>query len=141
MQSSPTQAKNGTLRLTADDAEIHGATARVEGDQERNIGYWMGASDTVSWPAKITHLGQFRVEVVQACPDGTAGTEYTLSVGDQTVSCNVVATGGWRSYKTVPVGKIKVDQAGSLIIKLVPGKLKGFAVMNLRAVVLKPEAL
>ncbi|MGZ3384717.1 MAG: sulfatase, partial [Isosphaeraceae bacterium] len=74
------------MRLTADDAEIHGATARVEGDQERNIGYWMGASDTVSWPAKITHPGQFRVEVVQACPDGTAGTEYTLSVGDQTVS-------------------------------------------------------
>lgn len=141
MQSSPTQAKDGTLRLTADDAEIHGATARVEGDQERNIGYWMGASDTVSWPAKITHPGQFRVEVVQACPDGTAGTEYTLSVGDQTVSCNVAATGGWRSYETVPVGKIKIDQAGSLIIKLVPGKLKGFAVMNLRVVVLKPEAL
>ena len=129
------------MRLTADDAEIHGATARVEGDQERNIGYWMGASDTVSWPAKITHPGQFRVEVVQACPDGSAGTEYTLSVGDQTVSCNVAATGGWRSYETVPVGEIKIDQAGSLIIKLVPGKLKGFAVMNLRAVVLKPEAL
>lgn len=141
VQSSPTQAKDGTLRLTADDAEIHGATARVEGDQERNIGYWMDASDTVSWPAKITHPGLFRVEVVQACPEGTAGTEYTLSVGDQTVSCNVAATGGWRSYETVPVGKIKIDQAGSLIIKLVPGKLKGFAVMNLRVVVLKPEAL
>ena len=141
VQSSPAQAKDGTLRLTADDAEIHGATARVEGDRERNIGYWVDASDTVSWPAKITHPGLFRVEVVQACPEGTAGTEYTLSVGDQTVSCNVVATGGWQSYKTVPVGKIKIDQAGSLIIKLVPGKLKGFAVMNLRAVVLKPEAL
>src|SRR5208283_5152712 len=49
VRSSPTQAKDGTLRLTADDAEIHGATARVEGDQERNIGYWMDASDTVSW--------------------------------------------------------------------------------------------
>ena len=41
VQSSPAQTKDGTLRLTADDAEIHGATARVEGDQERNIGYWM----------------------------------------------------------------------------------------------------
>ncbi len=138
-QSSPAQAKDWTLRLTADDAEIHGATARVEGDRERNIGYWTDASDTVSWPAKITHPGLFRVEVVQACPEGTAGTEYTLSVGDQTVSNKVVATGGWQRYQTVPVGKIKIDQAGSLIIKLVPGKLKGFAVMNLRAVVLIPE--
>jgi alpha-L-fucosidase len=119
VQSSPAQAKDGSLRLTADDAEIHGATARVEGDQERNIGYWVDASDTVSWPAKITHPGLFRVEVVQACPEGTAGTEYTLSVGDQTVSCKVAATGGWRSYETIPVGKIKIDQAGSLIIKLV----------------------
>ena len=84
VRSSPAQAKDGTLRLTADDAEIHGATARVEGDRERNIGYWLDASDTVSSPAKITHPGLFRVEVVQACPEGTAGTEYTLSVGDQT---------------------------------------------------------
>ena len=121
------------MRLTADDAEIHAATARVEGDQERNIGYWVDASDTVSWPAKITHPGLFRVEVVQACPEATAGTEYTLSVGDQTVSCKVAATGSWRSYKTVPVDKIKIDQDGSLIIELVAGKLKGFAVMNLRA--------
>ncbi len=141
VQSSPAQAKDGTLRLTADDTEIHGATARVEGDQERNIGYWVDASDTVSWPAKITRPGLFRVEVAQARPEGTAGTEYTLSVGDQTVSCNVAATGGWRSYKTVPASKIEIDQAGSLIIKLVAGKLKGFAVMNLHAVVLKPEAL
>ena len=118
MQSSPVQAKDGTLRLTVDDAEIHGATAHVEGDQERSIGYWMDGVGSVSWSAKITDPGLFRVEVVQACPEGTTGTEYTLSVGDQTVSCNVVATGGWRSYKTLPVGKIKVDQAGSPIIKL-----------------------
>ncbi len=140
VQSSPTQAKDGTLRLTADDAEIHGATARVEGDQERNIGYWVNASDTLSWPAKINQPGLFRVEVVQACPEDTAGTGYTLSVGDQTVSSKVVATGSWRDYKTVPVGKIKIDQASSLIIKLVPGKLKGLAVMNLRAVVLIPTS-
>ena len=141
VQTALAQAKDGTLRLTADDAEIHGATARVEGEQERNIGYWVEASDTVSWLAKITRPGLFRVELVQACPEDTAGTEYTLSVGDQTVSSKVVATAGWQNYKTVPVGKIKIDQAGSVVIKLVPGKLKGFGVMNLRAVVLKPEAL
>ena len=141
VQSTLGQAQDGTLHLTADDAEIHGSTARVEGDSERNIGFWTDASDTLSWTAKVTHPGLFRVEVVQACPDDTAGSNYTLSVGGQPVSCDVAATGGWQSYKTVPVGKIKVDRAGSLTVKLIPGKIKGYAFMNLRAVVLKPARL
>jgi hypothetical protein len=139
VQAALAQDKDGTVRLTADDAEIHGATARVEGDQERNIGYWVDASDTVSWQAKITHPGRFQVEVVQACPQDTAGTDYSLTVGDRTISGTVAATGGWQSYQTVPVGKVTIDQAVNLTIKLVPAKLKGLAVMNLRAVVLIPQ--
>ncbi len=140
VQSVLTQAQDGSLRLTADDVEIHGATAHVEGESERNIGFWTDASDSVSWTARITHPGVYQVEVAQACPDDAAGTEYTLSAGDQTVTGKVVPTGGWQTYKSVPVGKFKLDQAGSLNIKLVPGKLKGMAVMNLRTVILKPES-
>ncbi len=140
MQSALGQSRDGTLRLTADDAEIHGPSARVEGEHERNIGYWVDASNSLSWSARITRPGLFRVEVVQACPGDTSGTEYTVSIGDQAVAGKVVVTGGWQSYKTITVGKIKIDQAGGVIIKLIPGKLKGYAVMNLRTVVLKPEA-
>src|SRR5271157_3506896 len=59
VQSRLGQANDGTLRLTADAAEIQGSGARVEGDAERNIGYWTDASDTVSWTAKITRPGVF----------------------------------------------------------------------------------
>ena len=141
VQSVLTQSQDGTLRLTADDAEIHGASARVEGGSERNIGYWTDASDSVSWTVRITQPGVYQVEVVQACPDDTAGTAYAVSVGRHNLPSNVVATGGWQRYKAVPVGKVEINQAGSVIIKVVPGKLKGYAVMNLRAVVLEPAPL
>ena len=80
------------------------------------------------------------VERLEARGDRPLAHRVQPECQDQTVSSNFVATGSWMSYKTVPVGKLKIDQAGSMIIKLVPGKLKGFAVMNLRTVVLKPEA-
>ncbi len=131
----------GPCDLTADEAEIHGSSARLEGGSERNIGYWTDASDSVSWTARITQPGVYEVEVVQACPDDSAGTSYTLSIGPHTLASNVVATSGWQSYKAVLVGKVKINQPGSLIIKVVPGKLRGYAVMNLRAVVLEPAPL
>ena len=140
VQSALAQAKDGTLRLTADDAEIHGATARVEGESGEEyrlldgcVGY--RELDGQDHPSRAVP-GRSGAGLSR----GHGRNRYTLSRRRSDSIVHVVATGGWQRYKTVPVGKIKIDQAGSLTIKLVPGKLKGLAVMNLRAVVLKPEA-
>ncbi len=138
VQTALAQDKQGALRLLADDAEIHGATARVEGEHHRNIGFWTDASDSVSWEARISRPGTFQVEVVQACPADSAGTAYTLSAGGQTLSCTVAPTGGWQDYKTVVPGRLSFDHPCHVTVTLAPGTLKGYAVMNLRAVSLKP---
>jgi hypothetical protein len=110
----------------------------VEGENEHNIGYWFDPPDAVSWLAKITKAGPFKVEIIQACPGDTAGTEYALKIGEPTLHGTVAASDGWQVYRTVPLGQVEIPQSGTITVRLTPSKPKGLAVMNLRAVVLTP---
>jgi alpha-L-fucosidase len=133
------QDRDGSVTLRANDAEIDGETARIESSGlNANIGFWTNPRDTVRWKAKIIRPGAFRVEAVQACETGTAGTAYAVRVDGQEVAGTVIATGDWRTYKTVTLGTIKIERPGTVTIRVIPKVPKGYAVMNLRAVELRP---
>jgi alpha-L-fucosidase len=133
------QARDGSIKLRASDAEIDGETARIEtSGLNANVGFWTNPQDTVRWKARITQPGAFQVDVVQACETGTDGTGYAVKFNDQEVAGTVVATGDWRTYKTVHLGRIKIEGPGTLTVRVIPRKPRGYAVMNLRAVELTP---
>jgi len=133
------QATNGEIRLDAADAEVVGATAKLESTHgASNIGYWTDAQDYVRWTVAVTQPGRFEVVLTYACLDASAGSEFELTAGARKLAGKVSGTGGWDQPRTVKLGMLVIDQPGTLTCTLKPTRKPGLAVMNLRAVVLKP---
>ena len=136
----PVQASDdGTIKLTAVDADIHGSTARLEGRRELNIGHWTDPKEYVTWPVRITRAGAYQAEIVYACETDTAGGEFTLAVADQNLTGRVVGTGEKAgTYKAITVGTLNIQKPLTTEVAVKPTKKPGSIVMNLRSVVLRP---
>lgn len=140
LATSVTQAADGTITLSAADADIIGESVRLEGDQELNVGYWVNVNDMLQWQVRVDKPGDYMVTVNLACDVGSGGSTYVVVVDDQAVVGKVAETGGWRNYETVELGPIRLTQTG-LVRACVRALTKpNLAVMNLRSVVLKPLA-
>ena len=130
----------GTLTLTPHDATLEGPLIRVErvgviGDVTHNIGYWLDLAATASWPIGIGggQEGEYRVEIELACADGAAGSRVQFDACGQSLDFIVPATGGWQSYRTVGLGRVKVP-VGSHSVVLRALSKPGEAVVNVRQV-------
>jgi len=132
------QDADGAVLLRAAVAKIDGDRAQYEsGGAKDNIGFWTSAEDNVSWNFTIDRPGVFEIEVTQAC-EGDGGSAYVVSVAGQDSEATVKGTGNWDRYVTEKIGAVKLDAAGEYTLKVVPGKLVGSALMNLRSVRLVP---
>jgi alpha-L-fucosidase len=135
----PTQAADGSVALPAEEAVIHGNTAKCQpGAGKQNIGYWTNANDWVSWDFVVKTPGKFDVEITQACIPGDAGSEYTVAVGDQTLQGKVEDTGDWSKFVVRTLGSVTLSNAGRYTLSVKPTNMPHGAVMNLESVTLKP---
>jgi alpha-L-fucosidase len=131
---------DGAIRLKARDAEIHGQTAKYEFDDGRdNVGYWSDAKEWVGWDLKVKKPGTYRVEVVYSCPESEAGGEYAVETADQKLTGTVEDTGDWSMFESKELGTVKFESAGRQTLAVRAVKIPHGALMNLQAVVLKPE--
>jgi alpha-L-fucosidase len=134
-----TQAADGSVNLAADDAVIHGKTARCQpGDGRQNIGYWTDKNDSVSWSFQVKKPGKFDVEITFACDASTPDSEYVVTVADQTLQGKVESTGGWNKFVTRTLGTVDLSGAGRYTLSVKPTAMPHSAVMNLESVTLKP---
>ena len=133
-------AKDGSLSLGAEDAEIHGHTTQLEGKKNgpKNIGYWRNADNWISWSGRIDKPGKYKVEMVYSCPSASKGTTFDLEIGAAKLDGTVAATDGWDDYKSHPIGEVTIDKPGPLEVVLRPKKKPGDAIMNLRSIALRP---
>jgi alpha-L-fucosidase len=137
----PRQTDDGTIRLTAADAEIVGSTTQLEGDSELNIGHWTNAKDSVVWQVDVLKPGDFDAAITYAVETNSSGSEFTVAVGDQSVSAKVQATRGGGDYQTFPLGKLRIPQPGRATVTVKVTTKPGRSVMNLRTLVLKPAKI
>jgi len=138
VDTSIRQAADGTIALRAGSAAVHGSKVKYEsGGDKDNLGYWTDPADWVSWEFTVTKPGTFQVEVVQACAPGSGG-EYTVAIGGQQLAAKVRETGHWDKYVTEKLGALKLDQPGRYTLSVRPKGKAGEAVMNLRAITLRP---
>jgi alpha-L-fucosidase len=124
---------DGSLVLSATEAEIDGSAKLEEYGGVQNIGYWTEAGTKVCWNVDAP-AGEFSVEISYACEPGSAGSEFEILAGDQKVTGHVESTGSWSSFKTVPLGRIKIAKAGPAVVAVKPLKMPRGAVMNLRTI-------
>ena len=132
------QSADGIIVLTAADAEIHGTHARYEGREPRgHIGLWTNPEDFVEWILLVNDGGRFDVSVLYSCEPDSAGTEYTVLVGNQKLAGLVNSTGSWRSFRRKSIGVVRLRE-GRYTLAVKPKIMPHGAVMNLREIELKP---
>lgn len=135
------QEEDGTIRLSAGDAEIVGEGAKLEArGGEPNIGFWTNVNDLVQWQVRVAKPGAFEVEVTYACASGAEKSEFVVAVGDEAVLGRTEVTNGWDDYRTASLGRIRIAEAGDVAAMVRGLRMPGYAMMNLRSVVLKPVA-
>ncbi len=133
------QKADGSIVLLATNAVVHGKTIRYEPQPHKNtIGYWTKAEDWVSWDFKVTQPGKFEVTLTQACGKGSGGSEVNYSIGEQVIKDIVPETGSFTTWTNRSIGTFTLERAGEFQISVKPVKKPGLAVMDLRAITLRP---
>jgi len=134
------QSDDGTIALRAVDATVHGEAARYEsGGGKDNIGYWTDEGDWVSWKFDLKTPGKFRVEIAYACAQGSGDSEYTVGVADnRQVKGKIRETGSWTNFVTETLGVVELAKPGPYTLSVRPTSKPGQAVMNLKAITLRP---
>jgi arylsulfatase A len=133
------QKADGSIVLLATNAVVHGKTIRYEPQPHKNtIGYWTKAEDWVSWYFKVAAPGKFEVALTQSCGKGSGGSEVNFSIGEQVIKDVVPETGSFTTWTNRVMGTFTLEHAGEFQITVKPVKKAGLAVMDLRAITLRP---
>ena len=133
------QKADGRIVLLATNAITHGKTIRYEPQPHKNtIGYWTKAEDWVSWDFKVAHPGKFEVTLTQSCGKGSGGSEVQFIIGEQIIRDAVPETGAFTNWTNRTIGTFILERAGNYEIAVKPVKKPGVAVMDLRAITMKP---
>ncbi|GIK18225.1 MAG: DUF1080 domain-containing protein [Leptolyngbya sp. PLA2] len=128
---------DGVLVLHARDATVEGVHAQYEvGHGKDNIGFWTDPADEVVWDTEVPS-GRYSVEVEFACDAGSGGA-FVVQVGESRADGRIVPTGSWTKFAILDLGPIGVEQAGVHQVRVRPVRIDGLALMNLRAVRLRP---
>jgi alpha-L-fucosidase len=135
----------GVVTLLPHDATLQGPSLRVEqvgavGDVTYNLGYWLDTAASAAFTVGIgaAQGGDYAVEIELACKDESAGATMTLATPSGELKFTVPATGGWQTYRNVPVGKTTLTPGvHSLVLRAMtkPGE----AAVNVRSITLRPN--
>lgn len=127
------QAADGSLRLAATEAILHGDLKLEAKHKSQNIGYWVNPADWIEWPIEITRPGKFTVAGEMAAP---ASGAFEIRIGDQKLTARSPKTGDYGKFQKVELGQIKVS-AGKATLVIKPVK-EGWRPFNLAALTLAP---
>jgi alpha-L-fucosidase len=122
----------GTIKLTADKAEMHGDQVKPEekGGQS-NIGFWDKANEWISWKLNVPAAGSYKVTAEIAA--NSDGSEFTVEIADQKIGGKAPQTGSWEEFKTVEIGKVEIKDSGDKTLSVKPNAERWHAI-NLRNV-------
>jgi hypothetical protein len=133
------QKGDGSIVLLATNAVVHGKTIRYEPQPHKNtIGYWTKLEDWVSWDFKVSQPGKFDVTLTQSCGKGSGGSEVQFIIGEQVLRDVVPDTGAFTNWTNRTIGTFIFERAGHYQIAVKPVTKPGVAVMDLRAITMKP---
>jgi alpha-L-fucosidase len=132
------QESDGSVRLFASEADLHGGEVRYEaGDGKDNVGYWTDPKDFASWTFQVDRPGKFQVTTELA---SLGLGKFGVAVGDQKLSGTAVNTGDFAKFRRVTLaGEIEIAAPGKVTLMVKP-VTEGWSAINLKSVTLKPIA-
>jgi alpha-L-fucosidase len=148
---------DGALVLEAQHADLVGQGLRIETSRDegttltlgtdqltlapRNVGYWSQTDSAVVWkPVRLDPGRTYRIELVYALQRGAEGSRIEIAIGERTLGLELgQATGEtWHAFATLDVGTLVVAE-GTDAVRITARHVPGEGVMNLRALVLRPQ--
>lgn len=135
------QAADGTITLPAETSDVHGVMLRYEPLPHKDtLGFWVRPDDWASWDFVVSKPGQFEVEILQGCGNGSGGSQVEFSVAGQKLNATVEETGGFQQFVARNIGSVTLDKPGKYTLTVKPLSKPGPAVMDLRRVRLLPQS-
>jgi len=132
------QLADGRIVFSALGARVDGGAAKLESQPgNHRIGFGTAASDVVTWDFKPTRWGMYDLELCYSA-EGGSGAELQFDLAGSSLSIVRPSTESWRRYQTLRVGRVYVEKADPFRLSVSCRKLAGPAVMNLKAVTLRP---
>jgi alpha-L-fucosidase len=107
------QAADGTLKLKATEAILHGELRLESKHRNQNIGYWLNAADWVEWPIDIRQPGKFTVTAEIAAE--ASGT-FEIIVGDQKLKAKAPSTGDYGTFQEATLGEIEIPAGKTTLV-------------------------
>ncbi|MEY4941208.1 MAG: hypothetical protein RIQ93_2943, partial [Verrucomicrobiota bacterium] len=92
---------------------------------------WWTAADHVVWDIEVANAGEYEVQMEWSVSDKSANGAFTLTAGNQPLNGRVAPSGGWESFKTANIGRIRLA-AGRQQITLKPAGPLVDGLMDLR---------
>ena len=133
--SSITQEKDGSIKIPAIEATLHGKTIQYEsGGGKDNIGFWTNPDDWVDWQFKVKTSGTFNI-TAQVASMGSAS--FQLQINDKSFKVNFPNTGDYVKFQTIEIGTIDLP-AGKFSAVVKPVK-EGWTPVNLKSIQLTPK--
>ena len=131
---------DGQISLPARDAVVHGTVLRYEPQPHKNtLGYWTRTNDWAAWSFTASKVGDYDVEILQACGKGSGGSRVALLSGTNRIETAVFETGAFTNFVWRGIGSMTLPTGTNSIEVRVVSK-PGGAVMDLREVRLKPKS-
>lgn len=126
----------GRLKLSPDDADLHGNLKPESQGGAPNLGYWDSASDWASWKVKFKEPGRFKVTTAFATvhPESV----FVVEAAGQALEGKAVQTGSWETFKPVELGVLEIKQAGEVEVKVRPRDAQSWKSINLRSIDFTP---
>lgn len=127
---------SGPIDLPADAADLTGSL-QVE-HTPPNVGFWTDAGGTVSWKIRAKEPIKEQVRLEYSCAAGAGGSTFAVQLDgkDTGVVGTVEETGAWETYRVATLPGDLTLPAGVHTLRIVVRSKPGFAVMNLRRVIL-----
>ena len=130
---------DGEIIFSALDSQVEGpGKAKLESHPgNHRVGFWSDLNDSAVWDFKPTRWGMYWVDVTYSLAG--KGSEVEVKLADQAVTGALESTGTWYRYTTKRLGRIYlVDDQKPVKLSVKGTKKRGGAVMNLKAVTLRP---
>jgi alpha-L-fucosidase len=125
---------DGSVKLPATEANLHGEVQYESDRTKRCIGFWTNPDDYVDWDFRVSKPGKF-VVVAETATHGD-GAVLTVSAGNSQVRLKVPSTSDYTKFQKTEVGTLEIP-AGTTKLAVRPVKDR-WTPVNLRSVLLKP---
>jgi alpha-L-fucosidase len=131
----------GRVRLGVESSEIE-TRFEQRAKKENALGHvyltrWVRADDVPTWTMELPKAGRYKVEISYAAAGNSAGKEYVVTGGGQTLSGKIVATGGEWVFKSHALGTLNLPK-GEVTLQVKSATKSGLDGVNLEKVALVP---